>query len=89
MRILVHVHPNARTTRVGGRYGDSEPPILVVRVSAPAQQGKANAATIDALAQALDLSLSSIHIVAGQGSRTKVIELEGVDSDKIEALLHQ
>jgi uncharacterized protein len=50
MRVNVRVYPGARRTTVGGRYGTSEPPILIVRVGAPATGGRANAAVIDAMA---------------------------------------
>jgi hypothetical protein len=36
MRIVVRVYPGAPATKVGGRYGDSEPPVLIVRVAAHA-----------------------------------------------------
>jgi uncharacterized protein (TIGR00251 family) len=76
VRIIVRVTPGARETTVGGRYGGSEPPVLVVRVTAPAVDGKANAATIEALATAFGVSRRSIRIVHGERARTKTIELE-------------
>ena len=42
MRLTVRVYPGSRTDRVGGRYGRSEPPVLVVRVTARAVDGQAN-----------------------------------------------
>jgi uncharacterized protein len=87
MRIVVRVSPKAPATRVGGRYGDSEPPVLIIRVTAPAVDGKANAATIEALAQALDLPRRSVQIVAGEHARTKVLEVKAADPAAIAALL--
>lgn len=87
MRLSVHVHPNARATTVGGRYGDSEPPVLVVRVSAPADQGAANDATIVALAEAFGVPRRSVRIVAGRRARTKIVEVHGADERAVEALL--
>ena len=72
---------------MGGRYGDSEPPVLIVRVSARAVYGKANAATISALANALGVSRSSVRIVTGERSRTKVVEVESVNPDVVTALI--
>ena len=42
MRLTVRVHPGARGDEVGGRYGTGEPPVLIVRVAAPARDGQAN-----------------------------------------------
>ena len=87
MRIVVRVSPGAPATKVGGRYGDSEPPVLVVRVTARAVDGKANAATVRALADALGVPRSLVRIVAGQRARTKVVEVGSADSDLVTALL--
>ncbi len=87
MRIVVRVSPRAPATKVGGRYGDSEPPVLIVRVTAPAVDGKANAATVRALAEALGVSQSLVRIVTGDRARTKVVQVESADPNIITALL--
>lgn len=48
---------------------------LKIRVSAPPQDGKANAALIALLAKVLDLPKSSIEIVAGETARLKRIAI--------------
>jgi uncharacterized protein YggU (UPF0235/DUF167 family) len=87
MRLTVHVSPGSRTPLIGGRYGDAEPPVLIVRVTAPAIDGKANAATVDAVAGALGLPRRSVRIVSGHGSRTKILDASGADPDVLAALL--
>ena len=87
MRIVVRVSPGAPATKVGGRYGDSEPPVLVVRVTARAVDGKANGATVRALSNALDVPQSFVRIVTGQRSRLKVVEVESDDPEVVAALL--
>ena len=87
MRIVVRVSPGAPATKVGGRYGDSEPPVLIVRVTARAVDGKANAATVRALADALGVPQSLVRIVTGDRARTKVVEVESADPNIITALL--
>ena len=87
MRIVVRVQPNAKRTHVGGRYGDQEPPVLKVRVSAPAVDGKANAAVEAAVAAALGVPARAVSIVAGATSRTKTLAVEGADVSAVQQLL--
>jgi uncharacterized protein len=87
MRIVVRVSPGAFTTKVGGRYGDSEPPALIVRVTARAVDGKANKAAVRALADALGLPRGSVRTVSGKRTRTKVVEVESADTEAVKALL--
>lgn len=87
MRLSIRVYPGSRETQVGGRYGDKEPPILIIRVTAPAADGKANRAVISALASALGVRQSAIRIVSGVSSRDKLVEVTGVNADATEPLL--
>lgn len=87
MRLIVRVTPRARHTAVGGRYGDGDPPVLVVRVTAPAADGRANAATVEAVARALDVPRRSVQLVAGAHARTKVLDLDMDHPDAVAALL--
>ena len=87
MRIVIRVSPGAPATKVGGRYGDSEPPVLIVRVTARAVDGKANSATIRALADALGVSRRLVRIVNGERARTKVVEVASPDVDVAVTLL--
>ena len=87
VRVSVRVYPGARQTSVGGRYGDGDPPVLIVRVTAPAVDGKANRAVVDALATALGVRPSAVTIASGISARTKVIEVTGVDPKAVDRLL--
>ena len=87
MRIAVRVYPNAKRTQVGGRYGDGEPAVLVVRVQAPAVDGKANDAVIAAVADAFDVPKRSVQILTGRTSRTKTVNLDGVDEEAVQQVM--
>lgn len=73
-KVKVKVVPGAATTEVVGWLGDT----LKVRVTAPPEKGKANAAVETAVAKALEISISSVRIVAGKRSAQKTIQVDGV-----------
>lgn len=87
MRISVRVHPGARRTGVGGRYGEGEPPVLVVRVAAPAVDGRANEAVRRAVGEAFGVGRAAVRVVAGAGGRSKVLEVAGADPGRLEQLV--
>jgi uncharacterized protein len=74
-RIPARVQPSSRQNDVVGiRNG-----VLIVRVAAPAVEGRANEALRRLLAKQLRVPRSSVAIVRGHRSRDKVIEIEGLD----------
>jgi uncharacterized protein YggU (UPF0235/DUF167 family) len=83
----VRAVPNARRTLVGGRYGTDDPPVLVVRVAAPARDGRANRAVADALAIAFGVKRSDVRLLAGMRGRLKDFEVDGADWATLEDLL--
>jgi len=87
VRVRVRVRPAAPATRVGGRWGADDDPALVVRVRTPAVDGRANSAVVAALAEAFGVRRAAVRLVTGATSRTKVVEVEGVDSAALAALL--
>ena len=69
--LAIRVQPGARREGVVGRYGDA----LKVAINAPAVDGKANDALIRLLANLLSIPRSSIDIVSGHTSRSKLLRL--------------
>lgn len=84
MRITVRVKPGSSRTQVGGRYGADQ---LVVAVQAPAVDGRANKAVLEALADALGTRPAHLEIVRGHTSRSKVVEIPEDFADLVEELL--
>ena len=76
MRIRVRVKPGVREEKVS-RDPDGS---LLVSVRARAQEGKANEAVVKAVAKALRVPKSSVRIVSGLSSRTKMLEVPGSES---------
>jgi uncharacterized protein (TIGR00251 family) len=82
-RIAVRLQPRAsRDEIVGLRDGT-----LVVRVSAPPVDGRANSALCKLIAQRAGVAASQVSVVRGERSRDKLVEVEGVDAEALAAAL--
>ncbi len=73
MRLTVRVRPRSGRTTVGGDHDGA----LVVRVRAPAEDGRATAEVLRAVADALGLRPGAVTLRSGPTSRTKVLDVEG------------
>ena len=71
-KISITVKPNARHASVD-KISEAE---FRVTVRAPAQNGAANRAVIEALAAFFSLPKSKLRIVHGQSSRKKLIQID-------------
>ena len=79
----VKVQPRAsRDQVVGYREG-----VLQLRVTAPPDKGRANAAVVSMLAQALGVAKSRVSIVRGQTSRNKVVTVESLSPEEVRGIL--
>lgn len=82
-RLELRVVPSARRPGVVGRHGSA----WKVRVVAPPEDGRANQAVLGLLAETLRLPRRAISIVAGHGSRDKVVAFDGLSAAEAETLL--
>ena len=82
MRFAVRVKPGAKREAVGGRHGDA----LVVAVTAPAIEGKANDAVRKALAKSFGVRKQDVTIVTGERGRDKIVEVPDAP-DRLRELL--
>lgn len=82
-RVRLRVAPGAPRTGVVGRHGDA----WKVRVTAPAEGGRANEAVVRLLARTLAVPRGAVTLVSGHGARDKIVELAGVDPGDIERRL--
>ena len=84
-RIVVTVSPGASRSELVGRHGDG----WKVRVAAAPERGRANEALLALLAEKLGLPRSRLAVVAGQTSRRKIVEVEGLGLDEISRRLER
>ena len=82
-RLRVRVSPGARRGGVAGRVGD----VWKLRVTAPAEGGRANDAVVRLLAETVDVPRRSVSLVSGHAARDKVFELNGVGAAEVERRL--
>ncbi len=71
--------PGASRSHIAGWLGDA----LKIRVSAPPEKGKANAAVAAVVAAALDLPAGSVAVVSGKSSPRKLVEVRGLSREEI------
>jgi uncharacterized protein len=74
VRFNVRVQPRASKTEVSGIHGDA----LKIRLAAPPVDGAANAALIEFLSELFAVSRRAVMILAGESSRLKIVEIEGI-----------
>lgn len=74
VKLKLKVIPGAKTEGVVGWLGDA----LKVRVTAPPEHGKANAAVECLVCEVLSLPRGAALIVAGKSSSRKVAEISGL-----------
>ena len=78
----MRVQPRASRTELAGLHGG----VLKVRVAAPPVDDAANRALIEFLAECLGVAKRGVRIVAGETSRTKVLEVDGVTPEQVASL---
>jgi uncharacterized protein (TIGR00251 family) len=81
--LQVKVHPRARRNAVEGCVGEA----LKLAVTAPADQGKANQAVRELLAETFNLPVSTVAILSGLTSPRKVVRLGGLGEEEVRSTL--
>lgn len=77
----VRVVPRASRTEIAGEMDGA----LRVRISAPPVDGAANDEVIKFFAKRLGVSRSSVDIVSGQTSKSKLVRIYGVTAEQLQA----
>ena len=83
VRFEVHAKPRAKKSRVLGAKGDA----LEVSLAAPPVDGAANDELVRLLAEILEVPRRQVTIARGTSSRTKLVEVSGLDEATVRARL--
>ena len=84
VRLRVRAQPGARRNAVVGRMADG---CWKVCVTAAAEEGRANRALERLLAETLEVK--AVHVVQGRSSRSKLVEVEGLEPVEVERRLER
>jgi uncharacterized protein (TIGR00251 family) len=79
----VRLQPRARRDEVVGERAGA----VVIRVTAPPVDGRANDALCRLIAKAAGVAPSRVGVVRGQASRDKLVRVEGVDDAALRSAL--
>jgi uncharacterized protein len=77
--LRVRVTPRARREEIAGERDG----VLLVRVTAPPEGGRANKAVCRLVAKALRVAPSRVTVARGATSRDKVLHVEGGDLERL------
>ena len=83
--IDVHLQPGAKRNEILGFRGN----VLYAKVTAVAEKGRANQALLELMADAFGVPKSTIAIVRGQTSRNKVVSIQGLTREDLNAILER
>ena len=87
VRVRIRLQPAGSADKVLGLLEDADGNVVLkASVTKPPEGGKANAALIKLLAKEWGLAKSTLEVIQGQTSRTKVLGLDG-DVDDLTARL--
>ena len=81
--VSIKVVPGSSRDRVAGRLGDA----IKVTVSAPPEDGRANKAVCQLLAEFLNVKANQVQVIKGHAQRMKVIRIEGLEQTDLDARL--
>ena len=77
--LALRVQPGARKALFKGEQAGA----LKIAVTAPPEDGRANAAVIELLAELLDIKRKQLDLIAGHASRDKKVLVRGVSSEEL------
>src|SRR3989442_1773130 len=83
-KLKVRVIPNAKKSEFAG-YREGE---LLLRLNAPAVEGKANKAAVEFVSRYFGVPRSAVVLAGGEKSRHKVFEIAGLNVNDLETKIN-
>jgi len=83
VRIAIRVTPRAARARIAGQRADR----LLVQVTSPPLEGRANDAACRLIAKALGIAPGLVTVVGGERSRDKLVRVQGRSPAEVAELL--
>jgi uncharacterized protein len=81
--LAIRVQPRAKRTEVAGEREGA----VVIRVSAPPVDGKANEAVCRLIADRAGVPRRAVRIVRGEGARDKQVRVDGLSAEQVRQAL--
>jgi uncharacterized protein (TIGR00251 family) len=85
--LAVRAQPGAKKTTIVGGYGEGTSAQLKIAVQAPPIEGRANSMLVAFLAELFGIPKSSVELMSGELSRSKVFLLRGIKLQNAESVL--
>ncbi len=85
VRLALKLFPKNRRDALDGVHDGR----LHIKLTAPAVDGKANAAMVSFLARLLGVKKTQVLLVTGEKARQKIVEIEGITLEQASELLAQ
>jgi len=82
VRLSIRLQPGAKKPGVAGLHGQE----LKIKISSPPVDGAANQALIEFLADLTGVRKSNIEIISGHTTRSKLVEIRGLDEGVVRTL---
>jgi uncharacterized protein (TIGR00251 family) len=82
LRVLVK--PNSKNKEL---IDEINPDSILINLAGPAKEGKANTELVKRLSKLLNISTSSIRLVAGHKSRDKTLLIDGLSAEEVKQKL--
>ncbi len=79
LRLPVRVIPRSSRNQLAGEQDGA----LKVKITAPPVDGEANQALVNFLAEYLKVAKKNIKIIKGETSKTKIIEISGINKEEL------